>query len=60
MLGGTMTAHPWHGDGFKVSATLPVSPPADATDTAPYTGKTTAKITAETTHKATDPEDDTA
>ncbi|MFC9683306.1 sensor histidine kinase [Streptomyces sp. NPDC056948] len=29
MLGGTMTAHPWHWDGFKVTAFLPDSPPAD-------------------------------
>ncbi|WP_435284635.1 sensor histidine kinase [Streptomyces koelreuteriae] len=31
MLGGTMTAHPWHWDGFKVTAFLPDTPPADAT-----------------------------
>ncbi|MFI6857070.1 sensor histidine kinase [Streptomyces sp. NPDC050416] len=30
MLGGTMTAHPWHWDGFKVTAFLPDTPPADA------------------------------
>ncbi|MFF6948690.1 sensor histidine kinase [Streptomyces iakyrus] len=29
MLGGTMTAHPWHWDGFKVTAFLPDTPPAD-------------------------------
>ncbi|MFI6375507.1 sensor histidine kinase [Streptomyces sp. NPDC050546] len=29
MLGGTMTAHPWHWDGFKVTAFLPETPPAD-------------------------------
>ncbi|MFF6913820.1 histidine kinase [Streptomyces sp. NPDC012466] len=28
MLGGTMTAHPWHWDGFKVTAFLPDTPPA--------------------------------
>ncbi|MFF5982929.1 sensor histidine kinase [Streptomyces olindensis] len=28
MLGGTMAAHPWHGDGFKVTALLPDTPPA--------------------------------
>ncbi|MFC9128725.1 sensor histidine kinase [Streptomyces sp. NPDC057099] len=33
MLGGTMTAHPWHWDGFKVTAFLPDSPPADAPGT---------------------------
>ncbi|MGI5427486.1 sensor histidine kinase [Streptomyces sp. CA-179760] len=31
MLGGTMTAHPWHWDGFKVTAFLPETPPADPT-----------------------------
>ncbi|MGK5696410.1 sensor histidine kinase [Streptomyces sp. URMC 128] len=34
MLGGTMTAHPWHWDGFKVTAFLPDVPPADAPGTA--------------------------
>ncbi|MFF5967627.1 sensor histidine kinase [Streptomyces collinus] len=29
MLGGTMTAHRWHWDGFKVTAFLPDTPPAD-------------------------------
>ncbi len=33
MLGGTMTAHPWHWDGFKVTAFLPDVPPADAPGT---------------------------
>ncbi|MFD8235233.1 sensor histidine kinase [Streptomyces sp. NPDC059696] len=33
MLGGTMTAHPWHWDGFKVTAFLPDTPPADAPGT---------------------------
>ncbi|MEU4463513.1 sensor histidine kinase [Streptomyces sp. NPDC024017] len=33
MLGGTMTAHPWHWDGFKVTAFLPDIPPADAPGT---------------------------
>ncbi|MBB6077435.1 signal transduction histidine kinase [Streptomyces paradoxus] len=33
MLGGTMTAHPWHWDGFKVTAFLPETPPADAPGT---------------------------
>ncbi|MEU2909463.1 sensor histidine kinase [Streptomyces massasporeus] len=33
MLGGTMTAHPWHWDGFKVTAFLPDTPPADTPGT---------------------------
>ncbi|MFE9029127.1 sensor histidine kinase [Streptomyces iakyrus] len=33
MLGGTMTAHPWHWDGFKVTAFLPDTPPADSPGT---------------------------
>jgi signal transduction histidine kinase len=33
MLGGTMTAHLWHWDGFKVTAFLPDTPPADAPGT---------------------------
>ncbi|SMQ17843.1 Signal transduction histidine kinase [Streptomyces sp. Ag82_O1-12] len=33
MLGGTMTAHPWHWDGFKVTAFLPETPPADTPGT---------------------------
>ncbi|MET9759513.1 sensor histidine kinase [Streptomyces sp. NPDC006372] len=33
MLGGTMTAHPWHWDGFKVTAFLPDTPPADGPGT---------------------------
>ncbi|MDK1341970.1 sensor histidine kinase [Streptomyces sp. 378] len=37
MLGGTMTAHPWHWDGFKVTAFLPDIPPADAPGTDPIT-----------------------
>ncbi|MEU3889493.1 sensor histidine kinase [Streptomyces sp. NPDC029041] len=37
MLGGTMTAHPWHWDGFKVTAFLPDSPPADTPGTHPPT-----------------------
>ncbi|MFF9806432.1 sensor histidine kinase [Streptomyces coeruleorubidus] len=41
MLGGTMTAHPWHWDGFKVTAFLPDVPPADAPGTARSTEKTT-------------------
>jgi hypothetical protein len=38
MLGGTMTAHPWHWDGFKVTAFLPDIPPVDT----PGTGHPTA------------------
>ncbi|MEV3966736.1 sensor histidine kinase [Streptomyces sp. NPDC050698] len=38
MLGGTMTAHPWHWDGFKVTAFLPDTPPAGT----PGTDHTTA------------------
>ncbi|GAB2736087.1 sensor histidine kinase [Streptomyces bullii] len=30
MLGGSMTAHPWHWNGFKVSAFLPDAPPTEA------------------------------
>ncbi|UOB11276.1 sensor histidine kinase [Streptomyces sp. HP-A2021] len=41
MLGGTMTAHPWHWDGFKVTAFLPDVPPADAPGTARSTENTT-------------------
>ncbi|MFI7016803.1 sensor histidine kinase [Streptomyces sp. NPDC050164] len=41
MLGGTMTAHPWHWDGFKVTAFLPDTPPADAPGTARSTDRTT-------------------
>ncbi|MER7405371.1 sensor histidine kinase [Streptomyces sp. NPDC000070] len=41
MLGGTMTAHPWHWDGFKVTAFLPDTPPADAPGTARSTAHTT-------------------
>ncbi|GAP47105.1 sensor histidine kinase [Streptomyces azureus] len=41
MLGGTMTAHPWHWDGFKVTAFLPDVPPADAPGTARSTDHTT-------------------
>jgi signal transduction histidine kinase len=41
MLGGTMTAHPWHWDGFKVTAFLPDTPPADAPGTTRSTDKTT-------------------
>ncbi|MFF5365577.1 sensor histidine kinase [Streptomyces sp. NPDC013187] len=37
MLGGTMTAHPWHWDGFKVTAFLPDTPPADTVGTHPPT-----------------------
>ncbi|KOX00783.1 histidine kinase [Streptomyces sp. NRRL B-1140] len=37
MLGGTMTAHPWHWDGFKVTAFLPDTPPADTPGTHPPT-----------------------
>ncbi|MFJ7292900.1 sensor histidine kinase [Streptomyces collinus] len=33
MLGGTMTAHLWHWDGFKVTAFLPDTPPADTPGT---------------------------
>ncbi|MEU3935082.1 sensor histidine kinase [Streptomyces sp. NPDC029044] len=33
MLGGTMTAHRWHWDGFKVTAFLPETPPADTPGT---------------------------
>ncbi|MFF7737420.1 histidine kinase [Streptomyces sp. NPDC007984] len=33
MLGGTMTAHPWHWDGFKVTAFLPDTPPTDTPPT---------------------------
>jgi signal transduction histidine kinase len=33
MLGGTMTAHPWHWDGFKVTAFLPDIPPVDTPGT---------------------------
>ncbi|MFF5960323.1 sensor histidine kinase [Streptomyces luteogriseus] len=33
MLGGTMTAHPWHWDGFKVTAFLPDTPPVDTPGT---------------------------
>ncbi|MFF9032170.1 sensor histidine kinase [Streptomyces iakyrus] len=33
MLGGTMTAHPWHWDGFKVTAFLPDTPPEDSPGT---------------------------
>ncbi|MFH9005332.1 sensor histidine kinase [Streptomyces afghaniensis] len=41
MLGGTMTAHPWHWDGFKVTAFLPDTPPADAPGTTRSTDATT-------------------
>ncbi|MEU5390141.1 sensor histidine kinase [Streptomyces tibetensis] len=37
MLGGTMTAHPWHWDGFKVTAFLPDTPPAGTAGTHPPT-----------------------
>ncbi|MER7477586.1 sensor histidine kinase [Streptomyces sp. NPDC126510] len=37
MLGGTMTAHPWHWDGFKVTAFLPDTPPAGTPGTHPPT-----------------------
>ncbi|MEU2265675.1 sensor histidine kinase [Streptomyces olindensis] len=47
MLGGTMTAHPWHWDGFKVTAFLPDTPPADA----PGTGPTTDRVTDRTTDR---------
>ncbi|WP_086565023.1 sensor histidine kinase [Streptomyces africanus] len=43
MLGGTMTAHPWHWDGFKVTAFLPDIPPADT------------QATTRSTHTTTDP-----
>ncbi|MBR8642927.1 sensor histidine kinase [Streptomyces tuirus] len=41
MLGGTMTAHPWHWDGFKVAAFLPDTPPADGPGTGRPTDRTT-------------------
>ncbi|MEV7079758.1 sensor histidine kinase [Streptomyces sp. NPDC093516] len=46
MLGGTMTAHPWHWDGFKVTAFLPDTPPADTPPAGtPGTGRTTGRTT---------------
>ncbi|MEV5436618.1 sensor histidine kinase [Streptomyces sp. NPDC052682] len=39
MLGGSMTAHPWHWNGFKVSAFLPDTPPAGAPDTRALLGR---------------------
>ncbi|WP_051835705.1 sensor histidine kinase [Streptomyces sp. NRRL S-481] len=59
MLGGTMTAHPWHWDGFKVTAFLPDTPPADTptADTppadAPGTDRTTDRTPDSTTHRIT-------
>jgi signal transduction histidine kinase len=55
MLGGTMTAHPWHWDGFKVTAFLPDTPPADAPGTDRTTGRTTDRTTGRTTGRTTDP-----
>ncbi|CAL9304203.1 hypothetical protein SUDANB52_03667 [Streptomyces sp. SudanB52_2052] len=51
MLGGTMTAHPWHWDGFKVTAFLPDTPPADAPGTGPTTDRVTDGITDRTTDR---------
>ncbi|MEU1849591.1 sensor histidine kinase [Streptomyces sp. NPDC019990] len=52
MLGGTMTAHPWHWDGFKVTAFLPDTPPADGTpgDRPPADGPGTGRTTGSTSH----------
>ncbi|WP_309097387.1 sensor histidine kinase [Streptomyces sp.] len=56
MLGGTMTAHPWHWDGFKVTAFLPDTPPADAPGTDRTTDRTTDRSTGRTTGRITDRE----
>ncbi|MFE6196973.1 sensor histidine kinase [Streptomyces sp. NPDC057838] len=45
MLGGTMTAHPWHWDGFKVTAFLPDTPPADTPGTDRGADRLTGRVT---------------